>query len=473
MTSQSISHSEFRGRIGIARRDMTPPKGMYSRAWGSSTHDIAEGVHQPLLATCMVFKGETGGAELVLLAVDVMVFFSPEAGRLRAAILTRLGLEPQQLIIHPSHTHGMPLLLREDAAKPGGHLIGPYLDSLPELFCELVAEGRAACQPATLGWNYGKCSLAVNRDAIDPASNRDVCGLNLLAATDDTLLVGRVTDTAGQIFATIVNYACHPVSLGGGNKLLSPDYVGTARAVVEKAMGGICVFMQGAAGDVTPRRSYEAHVGAAEQNGRELGYAALATLSSMFPPGHELAYSGIEESGTPLGVWRLRPKSSIARTFDARTVVARLPIKDMPTRKEIEASLAKRPSGYELVRLERALARRNLVGDDAEGDLPLTIWRLGEAFLVSTPAEPYTKFQLDIRAASPDSAVAVLMASDGALNYLPTPAAYQRDVYQVKVALYESSGLQAATTLAVSTLRAMRAAEAASEGRVPAVAQRH
>jgi hypothetical protein len=434
---------------------MTPPPGMYTRAWGSSAHDIADGVHQPLLATCVDFTDASGASELVLLAVDVMVFFTPEAQRIRAAILAQLGLEPHQLIVHPSHTHSMPLLLREDAGKPGGHLIGPYLDSLPELFCQLIAAARAASRPATLGWKYGKCDLAFNRDSIDPSSGRDICGLNPAARTDDTVLVGRVTDDSGQIIATLVNYACHPVSLGGGNKLLSPDYIGTMRKVVEDNVGGICVFLQGAAGDVTPRRSYEADVEAAEQNGHELGYAALAALSGMYPPGHELGYAGIEESGTPLGVWNLRRKPSVPSELEGRGVAAQLVIRDMPTRRELEAKLAENPSRYEVVRLERALARRDLVGDRDKGELPFTIWRLGDSFLVSSPAEPYTNFQLALRAAYPNAAVAVLMASDGALNYLPTPEAFKRDVYQVRVALYESGSLEASIALAAATIRDM------------------
>jgi hypothetical protein len=454
---QNVGQPEFRGLIGVARREMTPPAGMYTRSWGSAIHDIAEGVHQPLLASCLVFTGEEGGTELVLLAVDVMVFFKSEADRLRGAILARLGLEPHQLIVHPSHTHSMPMLLRKDAGKPGGKLIGPYLDSLPDLFCQLITEARADCSPATLGWKYGKCGLAFNRDSVDAASDRDVCGLNLAARADDTVLVGRITDDTGRIKATIVNYACHPVSLGGANKLLSPDYIGTLRTVVESNVGGVCVFMQGAAGDMTPRRSYEADVSAAEQNGRELGYAALATLSGMFPPGHTLDYAGIEESGTPLGVWKMQSKPSISTQIAGRTIAARLAIKNMPTRVELESQLATGPSRFEVERLERALARRELVGDEDEGSLPFTVWRLGDSFFVATPAEPYVDFQVRLRAAFPGAAIAVMMASDGALNYLPTPEAHKRDVYQVRVALYETGALQAAIDLTEATIARMSA----------------
>ena len=119
----------------------------------------------------------------------------------------------------------------------------------------------------------------------------------------------------------MVNYACHPVSLGGGNRLLSPDYIGAMREVVERDTGGaMCVFMHGASGDLTPRRSYEAKAEVADQNGRELGYAALSVLSGMFPPGQELQYKGVEESGTPLGIWRLTPRSDVSEQLSGRFV---------------------------------------------------------------------------------------------------------------------------------------------------------
>lgn len=449
---QRLPQPEFHGLIGVARREITPPPGMYARAWGSSAHDIAEGVHQPLLATCLVFQDLQCRTELVLLAIDVMVLWDAEAQRIRSAIVERMGLEPDQLIVHPSHTHGMPLLLRKDAGRPGGHLIAPYLDSLPPILCELIAEARIGVREATLGTKYGRCGLAFNRDAVDVASGRDVCGLNTVEKADDTVLIGRVTDSAGHILATLVNYACHPVSLGGGNRLLSPDYVGPMRHVIEEQAGGICVFFQGAAGDMTPRRSYESNVEAAEQNGRELGLAALSTLSGMSPPGHEIVYSGIEESGTPLGIWRVAAKPSLSDVLSARTVAALLPIRDMPTSVEIHAKLATETKRYEKERLERALARRELVGDGKMGELPLTVWRLGDIFIVSTPAEPYTEFQTALRAAYPEAAIVVLMASDGARNYLPTPQTYARDVYQVKVALYDVGALEALRDLAISTI---------------------
>ena len=43
-------------RFGVARRDVTPPAGIYARSWGAATHEIAEGIHRPFTATAAVLR---------------------------------------------------------------------------------------------------------------------------------------------------------------------------------------------------------------------------------------------------------------------------------------------------------------------------------------------------------------------------------------------------------------------------------
>ena len=451
-----LRHPEFHGEIGVASREITPPVGIYARTWGSATHDVAEGVHRPLLASCLLFRDLARKTEMILITLDALVFWPLAADKIRSIVQTRFGLQREQLIFHPSHSHSTPFLAQRHLDRPGGELIEPYLEWIPQVCCDLIEQARAAACEAVLSWAYGRCSLAFNRDAVDAATGRDICGLNLLETADDTVLVGRVTDRTGKITATIVNYACHPVSLGGGNRLLSPDYIGAMRELVQQETGGaLCVFFHGASGDMTPRRSYETQVEAADQNGRELGFAALSVLASMFPPGQQLQYMGIEESGTPLGVWRLRPKDSLSEKLSAQLLSATLRVREMPTREQIQAQLATATEHYEIERLERTLGRRELAGDDLHAQMPFTVWRLGDAFIVSTPAEPYSRFQQELRRAFPDAAVAVLNLSDGATTYLPKPAAFARDVYQVRVAIYEADALQKVTEEASAAIAAM------------------
>jgi hypothetical protein len=454
----ALKHPEFYGRIGVARQEITPPVGIYARLWGSAVHDVAEGVHRPALATCVTFR-DSEDSELILIALDACIFLQEEMLSIRSRLLQQFRLQPQQLTIHPSHSHSMPSYSRKHVDRPGGHLIVPYLDALPGVCATLIERARAAATEATLTWAYGKCGLAFNRDFVDPANGREVCGLNTATPADDTLLVGRIVDTGGIVRATLVNYACHPVSLGGRNRLISPDYAGAMREVVEKETNGaVCVFLHGPSGDLTPRRSYEADVEAADQNGRELGFAALAVIASMFPPRQQLEYVGIEESGTPLGVWRLRPKAEVNTRLSAKRVTTRLPLKAMPERAEIDRQLEVATERYEIERLERTRGRIDLGGT---GDFYLNVWQLGDAHVVCVPSESYSALQLQLRSAFPDAAVAVLNLCDGTFMYLPTAVAYERnDVYPVRVALYESGSLEQVASLAAEAIQNMAAASA-------------
>jgi hypothetical protein len=99
-----LKHAEFRGRIGTARITVTPPVGIYSRTWGSAKHDVAEGVHRPAVASCLVFQ--SGDSELVFITMDSCCADDGEVAAIRAAILGRFGLKPEQLMLHPSHSAG-------------------------------------------------------------------------------------------------------------------------------------------------------------------------------------------------------------------------------------------------------------------------------------------------------------------------------------------------------------------------------
>ena len=56
--------------------------------------------------------------------------------------------------------------------------------------------------------------------------------------------------------ATILHYACHGTTIGWQTELFTPDFPGPAREVVEREVGGMCLFLQGATANITPRRGF-------------------------------------------------------------------------------------------------------------------------------------------------------------------------------------------------------------------------
>jgi hypothetical protein len=452
----AIRDSEFAGMIGVARADITPPPGIYARCWGSSTHDIASGVHRPLLATCVVFADSDRQHAVTLLALDLSWWSSKQDElELRTAILAGSGLQESELMLHPSHTHSAPRTALEFVNRPGGHLIPQYRTQIKTTCIDLIGKARQALLPATLTWRAGRCGLAFNRDLASPQDGRILCGLNPGAKADDTLLIGRVVDLNGKVRCTFVNYACHPISLGGGNTLVSPDYVGSLRETVEAATGcGECVFLHGASGNQTPRRSFESDARIADQNGREIGYSALSVLASMFPPRTSLEFAGVEESGTPLALWK-EHSSAPGTIVESRRVTVRLAIAAMPSTEELKKAIAEAKEDYMVERLTRRLLQRESVGDGTEGDFAFLVFRLGDSFILGTPAEMHTSFQLELRRRFPAASIAVLNIVNGYASYLPPREDYAVGPYPVRVAVYAIGSMEAVLDAADRTIRDM------------------
>ena len=145
------SSCSFRGVIGVARRDITPPIGIHARNWGASTHDVAEGVHRPLTLTVMTMESaDAVGSPLVLLSADLMSWRSRAA---EAAVMGRVfeqtGISRERLMFCLTHTHAAASVRTEDAGKPGGGLIEPYQRQIVRACVEAIREAQARKTPAT------------------------------------------------------------------------------------------------------------------------------------------------------------------------------------------------------------------------------------------------------------------------------------------------------------------------------------
>ena len=447
MSPANPKTSSFRGLIGVAREDITPPLGIYSRNWGAANLDAASGIHRPLSLTCLVFQSARK-KPLVLVAADLGWWKnSGDEKFVREEILRALSIAPERLMFCLSHTHAGPSLCRDDAAKPGGEFIEPYLRQLRCSAIRAVRKALATAQPATLTWGYGRCDLARNRDLSQAERKRFVVGFNPTQAADDTLLVGRVTDSQGKLIASIVNYACHPTTLAWENPLISPDYVGALREVVETGTQAPCLFLQGASGELAPAEQYVGDVNIAEKHGRRLGYAALSTLEGMLPPEMSLQFRGVVESGAPLAIWkqgRIKPSAALS----AELIEIRLPLKSLPSLAEVEERWRECRDPVLKERLWRQRGVRLSVGEGRGARIPVWIWRLGSSILVGQPTEAYSIFQRELRRELLPQCVAVMNLVNGHIGYLPPRNFYGENLYAVWQTPFAKGSLELLTKAA-------------------------
>jgi hypothetical protein len=310
---------------------------------------------------------------------------------------------------------------------------------------------------ATLTWDQGKCGLARDRSYFDGQCGRFLCGFNPADGADDTLVVGRVTGVDGKAVATLVNYACHPTTLAWENRLISPDFVGAMREIVESNFSAApCLYLQGACGELAPREQYANNTEIADAQGRQLGYSALAVLEGMLPQRTRLEYDGPLESGAPLATWK-RSALKPSGVLGAISSDVELRMKKIPTLEEIEEELKICTDRLAVERLRRERETRCVVGNGEVAHTPLWTWRVGDSFFVGYPDEAFSFLQTELRRRFAPRAVAVMnLANGGAGGYLPPESVYARDMYEVNQTPYEQGSLE---LLVESASRAMRQLE--------------
>lgn len=484
----SLPAPQFRCLAGVARRDITPPVGIYHRMWGAALHDEATGVHRPLTATALRLQplpetvgGSAAGptvAQLVI-SLDHCILESAEMRALAAAAAAASGIDACQVLITLTHTHGSGWMARSRSHLPGGQLIEPYLLQLREQVAAAAAEATANMRPATAVIGTGRCGLARERDFFDSNRGHAVCGLNPAGQSDDTLLIARLFDESQQTLAVIVNYACHPTTLAWDNTLISPDYVGAMRETVESVAGGMCLFLQGASGDLGPREGFTGDTAVADRNGRELGFAVLSALQALPEPGLRYAYQGPVLSGTWIGSWKHEPLSAAQLSghsvWNWHRLILEVPYRhDLPTIEETLATreawlaeeqrvrrLGEQQNQEELrnirantEQLTRQLTRLEALAPGRCCPLQITLGISGEAIWVFTPGELYQVFQRVLRQRfAPRPVFITTLTGDWQPGYIPPASSYGYGIYQEVIAATAPGSLEVLIEQIVRALR--------------------
>jgi len=461
---------QSRCRFALAWADITPPPGIYHRMWGAAKHERATGVHRPLRATVAMFEatdaeGLSPDTRQILLALDHCVLGSVEHEQLVRHVAEVSGQSKETILVVFSHTHAAGLMGLERESLPGGDLIPGYLRAVAGQAAALVKECAGRLTRADIVYGQGRCDLAAHRDFFDEQKNQFVCGYNPGGPADDTVLVARVTNESGDVLATIVNYACHPTTLAWDNTLISPDYVGALREVVEQATGAPCLFLQGASGELGPREGYVGETAVADRNGRQLGFAALSALTALPPAGTLFQYAGPVVSGATLGAWAHEPLPANEAQRKQLWQLSRwrepLPYRPgRPTVEQVEAELKQFQADEDAARRaddsaraadcramaerkRRLLYRLSQVPAGEAFPLQVVVWRMGDAFWVGVQGESYSLLQTELRRRFPGTPIVVAsIAADWGASYLPMRNIYGTGIYQESIAVVAAGSLE-------------------------------
>jgi len=428
---------------GAGRSDITPPVGIAHAGWGAATHQRAEGVDMPFYATALYVTD--GELELAIVDIDTGGITNEDDAAIRDEVAAVANIKPENLRLSATHTHSGPVN-RGSWLDEGMELIAPYWDSLPSRVAEAVSTAKWAAKPAHVGVGKGSSSINVNRrPALDNGTL--FTGRNWEGTVDREVGVVAINDTDGNAIATILNYACHPTILGPANKLLSPDYPGSARKVVEQYAGGLCLFLQGAAGNCGPTHGFIGEVAVAEWLGNRLGLEAAKVRLEIDPVPRKERLVEVVQSGADLGMYEDDAAGEPDDTLRVINTTATLPVGDFPSIKDAQAQFDQvvetlnvtRQTGTEdEIKLTVSNAKRaNFVLGNAErtvdGPIAMRVqaMRIGPAALVGIPVEAFCEIGLAVKAASPAAQTLFSGYTNGTLGYMPMADNFEEGGYEV------------------------------------------
>jgi neutral ceramidase len=228
-------------RVGAAEKDITPPPGIPMWGYGARHDQLSEGTLDPLRAQAIVIAA--GEDKVAIVGTDLGR--GPTEAMMaivRKEIAEKAGI--RHVLISGSHSHHGPVIELVDEPGLGRgkfDVAVAYSQKLPHLLIEAILDADRALRPARIGVTVESVHLNRNRH-----TKREP------KVTDPTLAVIRFDDRDGKPIAVLVNFAAHPVMTDEKLLRYSADYPGFLKDKVAAELATKCVFMQGAAGDMSP-----------------------------------------------------------------------------------------------------------------------------------------------------------------------------------------------------------------------------
>ena len=234
-------------RVGTAKVDITPPAGVKMYGYGARGSNVSTGVHDRLYAKALVLADRTQTAAWV--TMDLGYVDTRLTKDIHAAISKVLGFD--DVFLSSSHTHSGPRF--EQNFPNSTH---PWTQDLRQKITSAVIEASEALLPAHLGIGWGEVNFGHNRRHIRDDGTVEMFWENRTgiptSPVDKSVAVVAINTPAGEPIATLINLAIHPVVLGPENLEYSADFPGAMMETVERKVGGLAMFLQGAAGDINP-----------------------------------------------------------------------------------------------------------------------------------------------------------------------------------------------------------------------------
>jgi len=320
-------------KAGTAYTDITPPDFTWMTGMGPD-RPRPRGVHDRLMAKVLVLYD--GKEKYVLVTVDMNYMDLDSVNALKLLVEKRTTIKGENIRIISSHSHSTPgLFVLRNSPDLGFY---ENCDGMEERRRELVSHVKTSCRkiagavceadrslvPAEIGFGRGRAGYNIVRwnkagNLMRYIPNNAGMRPNQ-KPLDEMFVMGVRAKITKKTLAVFYTNSAHCICVCLKSDLITADYPSYTAAVVEKTLGGLCMFAPGTIGDQHPR-DFDCGYKAAKIMGEQLAEEILGAVKKM-------KYSDKLSVSARQSAYRMLPdrKAGKRREICTRTVMSAMAI---------------------------------------------------------------------------------------------------------------------------------------------------
>ncbi|WP_410985117.1 neutral/alkaline non-lysosomal ceramidase N-terminal domain-containing protein [Bacillus cereus] len=385
-------------KVGICKVDITPPLGIdfigYHRPTGISK------IEEHIYTTVYVF--ENNQTKTVFVSIDNIGMLIEDTIIIREQVAHELNVPFKNITVVYTHTHSGPETVGDD------QLIKSYKTILINNVVKGAIIANDNMQLSEVGWNVTMGEIGVNRRE-RTSDGKVKMGINENGVVDKRIGVLAIRNyKTKELTGIIVFCTAHPNVLKSDSDILSADYPGLTREILEQTLNCPVIIVQGAAGNVNAkyRGSKEAL--------KHMAYILSGNVLTMLPT---VTYNLISKLNT------------ISTTM-------KMKLKDIPDLEEIKkmALLAQKQWGVNTDQwLSVVVAKHKENIKQLAIDLEIQLFQINDGSFSGIPMEPFSETALAIKENLNNELAFFGGYTNGYLGYLPTKEEYIYGGYEVEL----------------------------------------
>jgi len=410
-------------KCGAAERIITPPLGLPIPGYFGPRYST--GIKDDLYTQAVVL--DDGINVFAIVSIDIMDFKASLAKALRNAV-KKEAKRDIKILVAATHAHTASPTNYTCLESPG-HM--PTVRNIIKLSAEAVLEAYEKRVPVKAGYAQGteeRISFCRNYFLNDGTirTNPGISGAPMVvkpvSEIDKTVTVLRFDDEKGRTVARVVNFACHPDTVGGNE--YCADYIGELRRIIKEKDGKdtVLAFLNGCAGDINhvDGMRYKTEPGYVRE-ADHYKYMGRCLSESLFKAEEDIAFDIAPEisvkSRTFRGERRQPSEADVSWAREVKKLGGNAPKVDRIYAEEL-IELYEHPKYFTNVEIQTAL--------------------IGDCTLTALPGEIFSDIGFYIKSRSPYGRNMIAELGNGAHGYLVTEPCFSAGVYEAKLAKHNS-----------------------------------